>query len=303
VAEAIQNYIFTEARDDIKESRVSDYFALLKPRVMSLVVFTGFAGFWVAPNAFDVHPFLAVIAMLALAVNAGAAGAINMWYDRDIDMIMKRTRGRPIPMGRVVADEALAFGVILSIFSVMIMGMALNWVAAGVLAFANFFYVVVYTMWLKRSTPQNIVIGGAAGAFPPVVGWAAATGTVSWESVVLFAIIFFWTPPHFWALSLFANSDYKAAKIPMMPVIAGERSTKIQMVIYTLMLFPITLMPYFMGYAGMIYLLAASVLSGFFIVTAIKVLMSSDLKPARLMFSYSVFYLFALFLAVMFDAT
>jgi protoheme IX farnesyltransferase len=286
-----------------RESRVSDFFALLKPRVMSLVVFTGFAGFWVAPNAFDVHPFLAVIAMLALAVNAGAAGAINMWYDRDIDVIMKRTRGRPIPMGRVVADEALAFGVILSIFSVMIMGMALNWVAAGVLAFANFFYVVVYTMWLKRSTPQNIVIGGAAGAFPPVVGWAAATGTVSWEAVVLFAIIFFWTPPHFWALSLFANSDYKAAKIPMMPVIAGERSTKIQMVIYTLVLFPITLMPYFMGYAGMIYLLAASILSGFFVVTAIKVLMSSDLKHARLMFSYSVFYLFALFLAVMFDAT
>ncbi|MGH1456139.1 MAG: heme o synthase [Alphaproteobacteria bacterium] len=286
-----------------RESRVSDYFALLKPRVMSLVVFTGFAGFWVAPNALEIHPFLFVIAMLCLAVNAGAAGAINMWYDRDIDAVMKRTRGRPIPMGRVDADEALSFGVILSIFSVMIMGMALNWVAAGVLAFANFFYVVIYTMWLKRSTPQNIVIGGAAGAFPPMVGWAAATGTVSWESIVLFAIIFFWTPPHFWALSLFANSDYKAAKIPMMPVIAGERSTKIQMIVYTLVLFPITLMPYFMGYAGVIYLAAAVVLSGFFVVSAVKVFLSDDMKPARLMFSYSVFYLFALFLAVMFDAS
>ncbi len=264
-----------------KESRISDYFALLKPRVMSLVVFTGFAGFWVAPNALS----------------------INMWYDRDIDVIMKRTRGRPIPMGRVDAEEALAFGVILSIFSVMIMGMALNWVAAGVLAFANFFYVVIYTMLLKRSTPQNIVIGGAAGAFPPIVGWAAATGTVSWESVVLFAIIFFWTPPHFWALSLFANSDYKAAKIPMMPVIAGEKSTKIQMLAYTLVLFPVTLMPYFMGYAGVIYLASAIILSGFFVVSAIKVLFSDDMKHARLMFSYSVFYLFALFLAVMIDAS
>ncbi len=299
---AVSGFIFDDSQKVVSESRVSDYFALLKPRVMSLVVFTGFAGFWVAPNAFDVHPFLFVIAMLCLAVNAGAAGAINMWYDRDIDKVMKRTRGRPIPMGRVDADEALAFGVILSLFSVMIMGMALNWVAAGVLAFANFFYVVIYTMWLKRSTPQNIVIGGAAGAFPPVVGWAAATGSVSWESVVLFAVIFFWTPPHFWALSLFANSDYKAAKIPMMPVIAGERSTKVQMIAYTLLLFPVSLMPYFMGYAGVIYLFSAAVLSGFFVLCAVKVFMSDDLKPARLMFSYSVFYLFALFLAVMFDA-
>ena len=284
------------------ESRVSDYFALLKPRVMSLVVFSGFAGLWVAPGAMEMHPFLIVIAMLCLAVNAGAAGAINMWYDRDIDVIMKRTRGRPIPMGRVNADEALTFGIILSVFSVMIMGMALNWVAAGILAFANLFYVVIYTMWLKRSTPHNIVIGGAAGAFPPMVGWAAITGDVSLASIVLFAIIFFWTPPHFWALSLFANSDYKAAKIPMMPVVAGERSTKIQMLLYTLVLFPITLMPYFMGVSGVGYLIAACVLSGFFVLTSVKVLMSDDLKYARAMFSYSVFYLFALFLAVMIDA-
>lgn len=298
-------FIFDDAgtRDDVKESRVSDYFALLKPRVMSLVVFSGFAGLWVAPGAMDMHPFLIAIAMLALAVNAGAAGAINMWYDRDIDAVMKRTRGRPIPMGRVDADEALSFGIVLSVFSVMIMGMALNWTAAGILAFANFFYVVIYTMWLKRRTPQNIVIGGAAGAFPPMVGWAAVTGDVSLASVVLFAIIFFWTPPHFWALSLFANADYTRAKIPMMPVVAGVKSTKIQMLVYTVILFPITLMPYFMGVAGMMYAISAALLSGFFIITALKVLASDDLKPARLMFSYSVFYLFALFLAVMIDAT
>lgn len=286
-----------------RESRVSDFFALLKPRVMSLVVFTGFAGMWVAPNSHEMHPVLMLIAMLALAVNAGAAGAINMWYDRDIDKVMNRTRGRPIPMGRVDADEALTFGIILSIFSVMVMGLALNWMAAGILAFANFFYVVVYTMLLKRTTPQNIVIGGAAGAFPPMVGWAAVTGDISLASLILFAIIFFWTPPHFWALSLFANEDYKRANIPMMPVVKGIRSTKIQMVIYTLVLFPITLMPYFMGVAGIIYGVSAALLSGFFVVTALKVLASEDLKPARLMFSYSVFYLFALFLAVMIDAT
>lgn len=285
-----------------RESRVSDFFALLKPRVMSLVVFTGFAGMWVAPGAEHMNPALMVIAMLALAINAGAAGAINMWYDRDIDKVMNRTRGRPIPMGRVNADEAAAFGIILSVFSVMVMGLALNWVAAGILAFANFFYVVIYTMLLKRRTPQNIVIGGAAGAFPPMVGWAAVTGDITLASVILFAIIFFWTPPHFWALSLFANEDYKRANIPMMPVAKGVRPTKIQMVIYTLILFPITLTPYFMGIAGVVYFVAALVLSGFFVVTAFKVLMSEDLKPARLMFSYSVFYLFALFLAVMIDA-
>lgn len=286
-----------------RESRVGDYFSLLKPRVMSLVVFTGFAGMWVAPASHEMNPALMVIAMLALAINAGAAGAINMWYDRDIDKIMNRTRGRPIPMGRVESAEALAFGVVLSIFSVMVMGLALNWVAAGILAFANFFYVVIYTMLLKRRTPQNIVIGGAAGAFPPMVGWAAVTGDVTLASVVLFAIIFFWTPPHFWALSLFANEDYKRANIPMMPVAKGVRSTKIQMVIYTLILFPITLMPYFMGFAGGVYGCTAAVLSGFFVITALKVMRSDDLKPARLMFSYSVFYLFALFLAVMIDAT
>ena len=281
------------------ESRISDYFALLKPRVMSLVVFTGFAGLMIAPNALDMHPFLIVISMLCLAVNAGAAGAINMWYDRDIDAVMKRTSGRPIPAGRIDPDEALAFGIILSIFSVMLMGVALNWVAAGILAFANLFYVVIYTMWLKRSTPYNIVIGGAAGAFPPMVGWASVGGDITIISVALFAIIFFWTPPHFWALSLFANSDYKRAKIPMMPVVAGVRATKIQMVIYTIILLPIALMPYFMGAASIIYGAIALVLSAVFIFMAVKVLLSDDLKYARQMFKYSILYLFALFLGVM----
>ncbi len=281
------------------ESRISDYFALLKPRVMSLVVFTGFAGLMIAPNALDMHPFLIVISMLCLAVNAGAAGAINMWYDRDIDAVMKRTSGRPIPAGRIDPDEALAFGIILSIFSVMLMGVALNWVAAGILAFANLFYVVIYTMWLKRSTPYNIVIGGAAGAFPPMVGWASVGGDITIISVALFAIIFFWTPPHFWALSLFANSDYKRAKIPMMPVVAGVRATKIQMVIYTIILLPIALMPYFMGAASIIYGANALVLSAVFIFMAVKVLLSDDLKYARQMFKYSILYLFALFLGVM----
>lgn len=285
------------------DASVSDYFALLKPRVMSLVVFSGFAGLWVAPGVTDLHPFLIAIAMLCLAVNAGAAGAINMWFDRDIDAVMSRTRGRPIPMGKVDPDEALSFGIFLSFFSVMMMGTALNWTAAGILAFANIFYVVVYTMWLKRSTAQNIVIGGAAGAFPPMVGWAAVTGDVSLASIVLFAIIFFWTPPHFWALSLYANEDYKRAKIPMMPIVAGVRSTKIQMLVYALILFPITLLPYFMGVSGVMYLVAAIILSGFFVITSIKVLMSDDMKYARLMFGYSVFYLFALFLGLMIDAT
>ncbi len=284
---------------DMTGDRVSDYFLLLKPKVMSLVVFTGFAGMWVAPGIDGLHPFLAFIAMLCLAVGAGAAGAINMWFDRDIDAVMKRTKDRPLPMGRVRAEEALSFGIILSIGSVVTMGLALNWLAAALLASANLFYVFVYTIWLKRLTPQNIVIGGAAGAFPPLIGWAAVTGDITLYPVILFLIIFFWTPPHFWALSLFANEDYKRANIPMMTVVAGERRTKIQMLVYTLLLLPLTLSPYFLGFENFNYLIAASVLSGFFVFTALRVLASNNLKNAKLMFGYSVFYLFALFLAVM----
>lgn len=281
------------------EATIGDYFALLKPRVMSLVIFTGFVGYWIAPGAADLHPFLAFIGILSLSIGAGAAGAINMWYDRDIDKIMKRTEGRPIPQGRIVPDEALGFGIFLSLLSVMMMGLAVNWTAALILGFANFFYVVVYTMWLKRTTPQNIVIGGAAGAFPPMIGWAMATGAVTIEPLILFAIIFFWTPPHFWALSLFANEDYKRANIPMMSVVAGERSTKIQMLAYSLIMLPLAIAPTFFGFASMIYGMVASSLTLFFIYTSVRVLLSNDLKHAKLMFGYSVFYLFALFTALM----
>jgi len=281
------------------DSDLRDYVDLLKPRVMSLVVFTGFAGMWVAPGMDMLHPFLAAVGIGALAIGAGAAGAINMWYDRDIDAVMKRTQARPLPLGKILPDNALAFGVILSLFSVMVMGLALNWMAAGLLAFANLFYVLIYTVWLKRSTPQNIVIGGAAGAFPPLIGWAIVTGDIALYPALLFAIIFFWTPPHFWALSLFANEDYKRANIPMMTVTSGARKTKIQMLVYTLILLPLTLAPWLLGYASLAYGIAAALLSGLFVLSAIRVLMSDDLKLARQMFGFSVFYLFALFLALM----
>ncbi len=287
------------ATTEFSDVKIADYFALLKPKVMSLVVFSGFAGMWVAPGFHHMHPFLALVAISAIAVGAGAAGAINMWYDRDIDAIMRRTADRPIPAGRVPAHEALTLGVMLSIGSVLAMGLACGWLAAGLLAFANLFYVFVYTVWLKRTTPQNIVIGGAAGAFPPMIGWAAVTHDVTLYPIILFLIIFFWTPPHFWALSLFASDDYRRAGIPMLPVVSGVRTTKIQMLAYTLLLFPITLSPWFLGYAGLRYGITATVLSGFFIFTAIRVLRTEDLRPARLMFGYSVFYLFALFLALM----
>ena len=282
--------------DMAAEADVRDYIDLLKPRVMSLVVFTGFAGLWIAPGIETLNPFIAIVGIAALAINAGAAGAINMWYDRDIDAIMKRTKDRPLPLNKMQSSDALAFGVILSLFSVMVMGLTVNWVAAGLLAFANIFYVVIYTMWLKRSTPQNIVIGGAAGAFPPMIGWAIVTGDVTLYPIILFAIIFFWTPPHFWALSLFANEDYKRAKIPMMTVVAGEKKTKIQMIAYTLILLPITLLPWIMGYASLYYGLAAGLLSTIFVISALRVMVSDDLKNARAMFGYSVF---ALFLALM----
>ncbi len=281
------------------EASIGDYFALLKPKVMSLVVFTGFVGMWIAPGLNTLHPFLAAVGILCLALNAGAAGAINMWYDRDIDAVMNRTKERPLPAGRIAPDDALAYGLILSCLSVMVMGLALNWMAAGILAFANVFYVVVYTMWLKRSTPQNIVIGGAAGAFPPMIGWAMVTGDVTLMPLLMFMTIFIWTPPHFWALCLFANEDYKRANIPMMTVVAGNKSTKRQMLAYTLVLFPITLAPFILGYSGWIYGVSAFVLSGLFILSAVRVLGSDDLKPAKMMFGYSVFYLFALFTALM----
>lgn len=274
-------------------AQVADFVALLKPRVMSLVVFTGFAGMFVAPGS--LHPLLAAVAILCIAVSAGAAGAINMWYDRDIDAVMERTRRRPIPAGRVLPEDALAFGVALSLFSVMLMGLAVNWVAAGLLATASAFYVFVYTMWLKRRTPQNIVIGGAAGAFPPMIGWAAVTGSVSIESISLFAIIFMWTPPHFWALSLYRQGDYAKAGVPMLPVVAGKASTKRHMLVYTLLLFPVAMAPAFLGIAGLVYAVASAILSACFLLLSLKVLRREDNKPARDMFGFSILYLFALF--------
>ena len=293
--------IETTANAIREEASVADYFSLLKPRVMSLVVFTGLAGLWVAPGVENMHPVLAIVSILCLAINAGAAGAINMWFDRDIDAVMKRTQNRPLPLNKMHSEEALSFGIILSLLSVMMMGIATNWMAAGVLAFANFFYVFIYTIWLKRTTPQNIVIGGAAGAFPPMIGWAAVTGDITLASISLFALIFFWTPPHFWALALFANEDYKRAKVPMLPVTHGEKHTKIQMMIYSIIMFPISLAPYFLNISGMFYLISAGLLSGFFIYTNIRVLFDKTHKSARLMFGYSVFYLFAIFLALMID--
>jgi heme o synthase len=282
-------------------SRIRDFFALLKPKVMSLVVFTGFAGYWIAPGREDLHWLLALVGIASLALGAGAAGAFNMWYERDLDKIMKRTASRPLPLGKIEADDALGFAIFMTILAVMMMGISTNWVAAFVLLSANLFYVFVYTIWLKPRTPQNIVIGGAAGAFPPVIGWAMVTGSVGIEQLVLFALIFFWTPPHFWALALFANEDYKRANIPMMPVIVGPEKTKKQMLVYTILLLPLACLPTLMGFAGWIYLTVALLLGLFFIFTNVKVLKDQSDKSARLMFGFSVFYLFALFLSLMID--
>jgi len=299
ISQKIMNH--TLSHNGVYDAAIGDYIALLKPKVMSLVVFSGFAGLWVAPGAEMLHPVLIATAMLCIALNAGAAGAINMWFDRDIDAVMKRTQNRPIPCGRMNPDEALSYGIVLSVLSVLTMGLALNWVAAVLLTTANLFYVFVYTIWLKRSTPQNIVIGGAAGAFPPMIGWAAVTGDVTLAPVILFLIIFLWTPPHFWALALYIKDEYQKAGIPMMPATHGKRHTKWQMLIYTLILFPFTLAPSFIGVTGSVYLITASLLSGFFIFTAIRTLLDQTDCSARRMFGYSVFYLFALFLALMID--
>ena len=270
-----------------------DYIELLKPRVMSLVVFTGLAGIVVAPG--HLHPVLAFVAVLCIAVGAGASGAINMWYDRDIDAVMSRTAKRPIPSGRVGADNALAFGVILAAASVVVMGLAVNWTASALLALTIGFYILVYTMWLKRRTPQNIVIGGAAGAFPPMIGWAAVTGGVELPSIILFLLIFLWTPPHFWALALFRNGDYTRAGVPMMPVVAGPEATKRQMLLYTLVLLPVAAAPYVVGIGGLAYLAGSSVLGALFVLCAVRVLRSTDDRPAKQMFGFSILYLFLLF--------
>src|SRR5712675_1832390 len=230
---------------------VADYVEILKPRVMSLVVFTGLVGLVLAPG--HLHPVLAGVAVLCIAIGAGASGAINMWYERDIDGMMRRTADRPLPAGRMIPGEALGFGAVLGVGSVLMMGLAVNWVAAELLALTIGFYVFIYTIWLKRRTPQNIVIGGGAGAFPPIIGWAAVTADIGWGAVALFAIIFFWTPPHFWALSLYRAGEYAAAGIPMLPVVAGPRETRRQMLLYTVVLWPVSLTPWFLGVWGVLY--------------------------------------------------
>jgi protoheme IX farnesyltransferase len=269
---------------------------------MSLVVFTAISGLLLAPGG--THPVIAVIAVLCIAVGAGASGALNMWYDADIDIHMSRTANRPIPAGRVSRGEALALGLICSGFSVAILGLATNWLAAALLAFTIFFYSVIYTMWLKRATPQNIVIGGAAGAFPPMIGWAAVTGDVTLPSIVLFLIIFLWTPPHFWALALYKQGDYGAAGIPMLPNVAGEPATKLQILLYSLILVAATLVPSFIGMSGRIYTLVAVVTGALFIWLAFRLYRSSAATMkniARQLFTYSLSYLFVIFLALIVD--
>jgi protoheme IX farnesyltransferase len=282
---------------------VSDYVALLKPRVMSLVVFTGLVGLLLAPGT--IHPVLAAVAVLCIAVGAGASGAINMWYDRDIDAVMSRTRGRPLPMGRMAPGEALGFGSVLAIGSVLVMGLAVNWSAAALLALTVAFYVFVYTIWLKRRTPQNIVIGGAAGAFPPMIGWAAVTGDVSLVSLALFAIIFMWTPPHFWALSLYRSEDYARAGVPMMPVVSGRRETQRQILLYSVLLVPVTLTPWWLGAAGFVYAVGAAVLGIGFVGLALRVLVDRDDggqdRAAKHLFAYSILYLFLVFALLVAD--
>lgn len=285
-----------------------DYIALLKPRVLTLVVFTGLIGMLLAPV--PIHPVLGAIAILCITMAAGAAGAINMYYDRDIDAIMNRTASRPIPAGKIAPNDALAFGVTLAILSVFLMAMATNVVAAIVLAISIAFYVFIYTMWLKRSTPQNIVIGGAAGAFPPVIGWAAATGDISTLPILLFAIVFFWTPPHFWALSLYACKDYARAGVPMLPVVRGARYTRVCIMVYTLLLVPVTLAPFVLGYMGRLYGVTALITGSLFVAYSWRVLNDKQdaeglsltkNAPARAAFKYSILYLFILFGACALD--
>jgi len=283
--------------NDLLIGSVGDYFALLKPRVMSLVVFTALVGMVAAPGG--INPVIAITALLAIAAGAGASGALNMWYDADIDRLMRRTAARPIPAGRISAGEARGFGLILAFGSIAILAVLVNLLSAALLAFTIFFYVVIYTMWLKRTTPQNIVIGGAAGALPPVIGWAAATGSIGWPAVVLFVIIFLWTPPHFWALSLFKVEEYRKAGVPMLPVVRGIAATKRQILVYSVILALAGVAPTALGMASPAYGVIAGVLGAVFIFLAWQVsTMPADdaaMRPARRLFAFSMLYLFLLF--------
>ena len=276
----------------MQEADAHAFIALLKPRVMSLVIFTALVGLVAAPGV--MNPVMAFVAILLIAIGAGASGALNMWYDADIDAEMERTKSRPIPMGLVSKEDALALGMVLSVGSVILLGLIVNITSAILLAITIFFYAVVYTMWLKRRTPQNIVIGGAAGAFPPMIGWAAVTDSVTIESLVLFGIIFLWTPPHFWALSLFISKDYEKVSVPMLPVVAGERTTRNQILGYTLLMVPCALAPFFMGFAGLVYGVIVGSLSAVFLFYALQVWRGIK-KVEKKLFLFSIFYLFAVF--------
>ena len=292
------------ARDDGLPADWRDLFALTKPRVMSLVVFTGLCGLLAAPGT--VHPVLGFAAVLCIALGAGAAGALNQWYEADLDSKMKRTAGRPLPAGRMTRQTALHFGVGLSIFSVILMDLAANHLAAAILLASILFYVLIYTVWLKRRTAQNIVIGGAAGAFPPLIGWVAATGEISTLPVLLFAIIFLWTPPHFWALSLFVKTDYANAGVPMLPVVSGITTTRRQVMLYTLPMVAAAIAPWALGLTGAIYGVASVALNAVFLVLSARVLLNratepAGMKPEKQLFAFSILYLFALFGALVAD--
>lgn len=297
-------YAYANPVDATDHSTVHDYFTLLKPRVMSLVVFTGVAGMIAAMYTTDaptIHPLIAIAAIIFLAIGAGASGAYNMWFDRDIDAIMTRTRGRPLPLGKIPPDNARDFAVVLMFMSTLMLGVVVNWYAAALLAFAQWFYAYFYTVFLKRRTAQNIVIGGAAGAFPPLIGWACVTGNLSIEPILYFLIIFLWTPPHFWALAIYSNEDYKRAGIPMLPVTKGANHTRIQMLVYTLILWPVSVLPGIYGAAGKTYMVGSFVLSALFVISAVQVMRLKTEKASRLMFGYSILYLFMIFGLVMID--
>jgi len=289
----------------VTESSVGDFFELLKPRVMSLVVFTALTGMVAAPGSS--HPVLGIIALVAITIGAGAAGALNMWYDADIDARMARTAARPIPRGRVTPDEALSFGTVLSFFSILTLGVLVNWTAGLLLAITIGFYVFIYTMWLKRLTPQNIVIGGAAGSFPPMIGWAAVTGGVSIESVLMFLIIFIWTPPHFWALALYRCRDYERVGVPMLPVVHGPHETRRQIWFYSLLLVPLAVAPAMIGLAGAVYAVTSVVLGGIFLWLAWRVRKITEGREAdaaaKRLFGFSILYLFLLFAVMLGEHT
>jgi protoheme IX farnesyltransferase len=295
----LQNLETTATEPNEPRFRVNDFAVLLKPKIMSLVVFTALVGILMAPGGADAQTGL--IAVLCIAIGAGAAGAINMWYDRDIDRIMRRTMDRPIPAGRMDPKLALTYGVVLAIGSIVMMEIKVGTVAAGLLALTIFYYVFIYTAWLKRRTPQNIVIGGAAGAFPPLVGWASVTGSIDPGAIALFMIIFLWTPPHSWALALFRTGDYAAAGVPMMPVVAGERETKRQMLIYTVLMIAATLAPAFLGVSGWLYLVSAVVLGAMFWQRTWRLWKTEGTEHAKPLFLFSILYLFMIFLAMIAD--